>query len=141
MSQWKLMVGLILALLQSYAAFVAILQGALLAGVVASLALVRARRTQLAAAIFLVTWVGIVLASAAMPSADSVLVFVLPYLLLPVVLIASMLFSPAASLITFATTVVLYAVAVLLAGGTAILDLPMLFAMPLGAGCAVAGLS
>jgi len=74
--------------------------------------------------------------------------FVLPYLLLPVVLIASMLFSPAASLITFATIAVLYAAVILLRGGAAIVDLPqtqaneaMHFAMPLGAGCAVAGLS
>ena len=143
-----LIVGLILALLQSYSAFVAILQAALLAGVVASLALVRARRIRLAAVIFMVSWVGMILVSVAVPSAETLAMFVLPYLLLPVVLIASMLFSPAASFIAFATIVVLYAAVILLRGGAAILDLAqtqaneaMFLAIPLAAGCAVAGLS
>jgi len=143
-----LILGLIVALLQSFPAPVFILQGAILVSVFAGLALVRGRRVQLAAVIFLVTWVGLILTAIAMPSTAPLQMLTLPYLFLPAVLISSMLFSPAASLITLATIALLYAAIILLRGGVAILDLPqtqandaLYLAMPLAAGCAVAGLS
>ncbi|MCD6284598.1 MAG: hypothetical protein J7M39_01635, partial [Anaerolineae bacterium] len=142
------MLGLLLALLQSYPVFVFILQGAILVSVIVSLALVRAHRVQLAAVVFLVSWAGWILASAAMSSVAPLRMLVLPYLFLPVVLIASMLFSPAASLISFAMLAILYALVILFRGGVANLDLAqtqfneaLYLALPLGAGCAVAALS
>lgn len=85
--------------------------------------LLRRRRQIAGTVVFLMGWTLFVIATAVSPMADAVSLLILPYFLLPVILIAGTLIAPAASLGALGVLTVLYLGAIMLRGGPGTMDL------------------
>ncbi len=92
-------VSLVMAAIFGFSLLLDVILGVLLLSIVASYALARLGRIRAAAYMFLGGWVSLVIGSLGAPSADATQFLIQPYLLIPVPLLAGMLFRPWSSFV------------------------------------------
>lgn len=117
-------IGLIIALVQGYAVILKVFLALLVALTIVCHVLIQRERTKLASIIFIGGWVLFTISSLLMPSANTLLYISIPYLLLPVIITASMLINPYRAFISAAVMSVLYVGMIFMRGGWNLIDLP-----------------